>query len=418
MLGIVMQNFFKHHRTLCIIVAVACLCAIAFFIFNWTDALSGSYSVKPGDSNATGTDSAEASANQVKGQTASAPALSPLDIAAYNAKLIQLANANPSSTMIVATSSAAGPSFTVVSAQRIALPKVTGATTTRLAPSAPTSTTVFKTPLWPVGTVYPEAGALLPANRIVAYYGNFYSTQMGVLGEYPPPQMLQMLKDAVAQWQAADPTTPVIPALDYIAVTAQGSAGPDGKYRDRMPASQINEAIQLASQVNGLVFLDVQVGLSNLQTEVPLLEPYLKLPNVELSVDPEFSMKDGAPPGTEIGTFDSSDINFAANYLAALVKQYNLPPKILVVHRFTQDMVTNYKEIMPLPQVQVVMDMDGWGQPAKKITTYTDFIEDEPVQFTGFKLFYKADLRPPSTMMMTPEQVLKLTPQPSYVQYQ
>ena len=40
--------------------------------------------------------------------------------------------------------------------------------------------------LWPVKTVYPNYGALLPFNRIVAYYGNFYSTKMGVLGEYPP----------------------------------------------------------------------------------------------------------------------------------------------------------------------------------------------------------------------------------------
>ena len=30
---------------------------------------------------------------------------------------------------------------------------------------------------------YPNPGALLPFHRIVAYYGNFYSTHMGVLGE-------------------------------------------------------------------------------------------------------------------------------------------------------------------------------------------------------------------------------------------
>ena len=29
-------------------------------------------------------------------------------------------------------------------------------------------------------------------------------------------------------------------------------------------------------------------------------------------------------------------------------------------------MVTNYKEIKPLPEVQIVMDMDGWGEKAKK----------------------------------------------------
>jgi hypothetical protein len=40
------------------------------------------------------------------------------------------------------------------------------------------------------------------------------------------------------------------------------------------------------------------------------------------------------------------------------------------------------------------------------------------VQFTGFKLFYKNDLLPPSTGMFTPAQLLKLTPAPIYIQYQ
>jgi hypothetical protein len=289
-----------------------------------------------------------------------------------------------------------------------------GATTT-----SAVSTGTPKSSLWPVKAPYPLPGAILPFKRIVAYYGNFYSTQMGVLGQYPPAQMLPMLQAAAAQWAAADPTTPVVPAIDYIAVTAQASPGADGKYRARMPASQIQEAVNLAAQVNGLVILDVQVGLSSVQTEVPLLEPFLKLPNVELALDPEFAMQtSGMKPGSVIGTLDASDINWAANYLAGLVQKNNLPPKILVVHRFTQDMVTNYQKITPLPEVQIVMDMDGWGFPAKKINTYNAVIASEPVQFTGFKLFYKNDVKPPSTRLLTPQEILKLTPAPIFIQYQ
>ena len=47
---------------------------------------------------------------------------------------------------------------------------------------------------WPVKAAYPNAGAILPFKRIVAYYGNFYSKQMGVLGEYPPKEMLARLQ--------------------------------------------------------------------------------------------------------------------------------------------------------------------------------------------------------------------------------
>jgi hypothetical protein len=272
---------------------------------------------------------------------------------------------------------------------------------------------------WPVKSApYPDQGALLPYNRIVAYYGNLYSTQMGVLGEYPPAQVLAMLQSTTAMWAAADPSTPVIPALDYIVVSAQASPGPDGMYRDRMPDSQVQQILSMAKQVNGLVFLDVQVGLSNVETEVPLLEKYLALPNVELSLDPEFDMHNGERPGTVIGTMDASDINWAANYLAQIVAANNLPPKILVIHRFTDDMVTNTSEIKPLPEVQIVMDMDGFGFPAKKINTYEQVIVPYPVQFTGFKLFFKNDTKGPMGALMTPEQVLQLSPQPSYIQYQ
>lgn len=272
--------------------------------------------------------------------------------------------------------------------------------------------------IWPHSTVYPHGGAVLPFKRVVAYYGNFYSKQMGVLGEYPTEEMLAKLQHEAEEWRAADPGTPVVPAIHYIAVVAQAGAGKDGKYRLRMPDDQIDHALALASRIGGLVFLDVQVGLSTLQEELPQLETYLKLPNVHLGIDPEFSMKYGHPPGTVIGTFDAADINFASSYLATLVREHRLPPKMLIIHRFTQNMVTNYKYITPLPEVQIVMDMDGWGSQAKKKGTYRQVIIPEPVQFTGLKLFYKADLKPPSTGLLTKEEVLSLTPAPIYIQYQ
>lgn len=271
---------------------------------------------------------------------------------------------------------------------------------------------------WPVKTAYPKAGAILPFKRIVAYYGNLYSKQMGVLGEYPAPEMLQKLNAEVKKWEAADSTMAVQPALHYIAVTAQGSPGKGGKYRLRMPFKQIDSVLKMAAQINALVFLDIQVGMSTLQDEIPLLENYLKMPQVHLGIDPEFSMKTGKKPGTVIGTMDAADVNYAAEYLSNLAKANNLPPKILVVHRFTQAMVTNYKKIETRPDVQIVMDMDGWGAQARKFNTYRQFIAKEPVEFTGFKLFYKNDFREPNSRILTPEEVLKLKPQPVYIQYQ
>jgi len=327
-----------------------------------------------------------------------APKYPPLNKADYDLRMNALAHISTSTSTSTATS------------------------TIKAGTSTSTSTSAIKkvipAPLWPVKAQYPDDGAILPFKRIIAYYGNFYSKGMGVLGQYPEDQMLSMLQAEVDKWNAADPETPALPALQYIAVTAQGYAGTDKKYRARMPDDQIDKAISLAAKVNGIVILDIQVGQSKLADEIPLLEKYLEMPQVHLAIDPEFAMKPGQVPGAEyIGTFDAADINYASNYLAQLVKQYNLPPKILIVHRFRQYMVTNYKKIETKPEVQIVMDMDGWGGVKGKISVYQQYIHDEPVQFTGIKLFYHND-NIGKSVMMTPEQVLNLNPEPIYIQYQ
>lgn len=289
----------------------------------------------------------------------------------------------------------------------------------KLANTPFSTTTATSTPkLWPPKTTYPRDGAILPFNRVIAYYGNLYSTKMGALGEYKKDEMFSRLKAEVKRWEQADPGTPVVPALHYIAVTAQGSAGKDGKYRLRMPDSEIDKVMKMASEINAIVFLDVQVAKSTIQIEMPMLEKYLKEPNVHFGIDPEFYMKRGGKPGEEIGTMDAVDINYAQDYLAKLVRDNNLPPKILVIHRFTKAMVTNYKNIKSIPEVQVVIHMDGWGLKARKENTYREFIYREPVQFAGFKLFYKNDFREKGSRIMTPEEILKLKPQPVYIQYQ
>lgn len=272
---------------------------------------------------------------------------------------------------------------------------------------------------WPVkNTPYPLPGAILPYKRVVAFYGNLYAKKMGILGELPPKEMLAKLNGEVKNWEQADPTTPVQPALHYICVVASGDGGRDGKFRNRMPFKQIDSVLHLAKKINAIVFLDVQVALSDIHTELPLLEKYLAMPQVHFGMDPEFSMKDGTHPGKKIGTYDAADVNYVSNYLADLVKKYNLPPKILIVHRFTKHMLTNYQDIKLRKEVQLVMDMDGWGEPSLKSGTYRYFIHNEPVQFTGFKLFYKNDIKKAPHHMLTPQEVLKYKPAPIYIQYQ
>ncbi len=273
-------------------------------------------------------------------------------------------------------------------------------------------------PVWPVKGPDPLPGSILPNKRIIAYYGNPLSRRMGILGEIAPDEMLKRLDREVEKWTRADSAVPAVPALHLIAVVAQGSAGPDGLWRARMKDSLIERVAGWAARRNALLFLDVQVGKSNLKAELPRLEPFLSRPNVHLGIDPEFSMKTGHAPGKRIGTMDASDVNYASEFLQELVTKYNIPPKVLVVHRFTRPMLTNYRNIKLDPRVQIVIQMDGWGNHDLKKDSYIAYVYREPVQFTGFKIFYKNDTKRKGWTLMQPSDVLALNPKPVYIQYQ
>jgi hypothetical protein len=263
-------------------------------------------------------------------------------------------------------------------------------------------------------------GAILPGHRIVAFYGNIRSKGMGILGREPKEQMMRKFDGVLKEWQEADPSLPVMPCLHSVTITAQGAAGVDGKYRLMNSASTIEETRAWAKEKNAILFMDVQVGLSDLPHELPKLAEYMKDPTIHLGIDPEFAMATKkARPGKKIGTYDAKDINYAISFLARIVSENHLPPKILMVHRFTQGMVTNYKDIKLDPRVQVIMDMDGWGNTTLKMDSYKAYIKKEPVQYAGFKLFYIYDIKPKPHHMMTPREVLdSLNPKPLYVQYQ
>lgn len=271
---------------------------------------------------------------------------------------------------------------------------------------------------WPVRCPVPLPGSILPSKRIVAYYGNPLSKKMGVLGEFPKEEMLKRLKGEVAKWQAADPAIPVQPALHLIAVVAQGAPGNDGKYRMIMPDKVINQVYGWAKEAGAVMFIDIQTGHDDIRSVLPHFEWILKNPDVHLGIDPEFNLiKSGKKPGTKIGTYDAADINYVSGYLKDLVKKYNLPPKVFTVHRFTRKGVTNSKNIVLRPEVQIVMHMDGWGAPWLKRNSYKEYVVAEPVQYTGFKLFYHNDTKK-GDPLLTPKEVLKLNPKPLYIQYQ
>ena len=259
----------------------------------------------------------------------------------------------------------------------------------------------------------PLPNSVLPARRVVSYYGNPLSSGMGILGEMPPERLFPRLRTQADAYTSADKERAVTPALELVTVVAQAQPGADGLYKLRMDTELIERVAGWAEENGFLLILDVQTGWGNVDDEVRWLLPFLRRPNVHLALDPEFSMPRGQVPGQRIGTMDAATINGAQRILADLVEAERLPPKLLVVHRFTEEMVTNHQKIATDPRVQVVIVMDGFGSPALKARQYDTLVAEQRVQYTGFKLFYRHD-----EPLMTPEQVLLLDPPPDLVIYQ
>jgi hypothetical protein len=261
-------------------------------------------------------------------------------------------------------------------------------------------------------TISPASNSVLANSILVTWYGNPHDGRMGVLGQFEGADLAARLNRQAAAYSSVTDKT-VIPAYELIAVVAQGSAGEDGKWRRRETTDVIDSMLQQARANGFKLVLDVQPGHSTVQDELAYLEPYLEQPDVYLALDPEFDMWQGQTPGVEIGHMVSDEVNYAVNLLDGIIRDKGLPPKVLIVHQFTENMLPDKPNMSSSPVVDLVLDMDGFGAQWLKLDSYRMVMEQKQLEFAGVKLFYDQD-----PGMFTPEEVMKLDPVPSVVIYQ
>ncbi len=262
----------------------------------------------------------------------------------------------------------------------------------------------------PPQTATTDPRAILPRYRILSYYGQPHSDQMGIVGEMPREELLAQLRETAAAYEAADPSRPVMPAIELISSVAQNWPADDDTYLLHTDEETIREFVEFTAENGILLILDLQIGHSTVRAEIDRIEEWLLYEHVHLAIDPEFAMPDGAIPGSTIGGLDAADITYAQERLATLAAENDLPPKVLIVHQFYEGMIRDADQLAPVEGVQLVIEFDGFGAPANKIAGYNLFIRDRPIEFGGIKLFYRQD-----DPFMTPAEVVALTPSPDLV---
>ena len=267
-------------------------------------------------------------------------------------------------------------------------------------------------PKKPAPPQLPRGGrTLLPDYRVVAYYGAPGDAQLGQLGIGSPDGEARQLMAQAAPYARAG--RPLQPAFELIATVVTAAPGDDGRYRYRQSDAVIDRYLEAARRAKALLVLDIQPGRAAFMDEVRAYERYLRLPDVGLALDPEWSMRPGQVPGTVIGSTDASIINRAGAYLSRIVQRYDLPQKLLIVHQFTPSMIRHKRRLAEHPGVALVVNIDGFGNPPNKISKYRLFANRRAPWFNGFKLFYHED-----TNMMSPRAVMRLHPRPDVIIYE
>jgi hypothetical protein len=257
-------------------------------------------------------------------------------------------------------------------------------------------------------------GALFPEYRVLSYYGFPGVPEMGILGAYEQPELLEILRDQAAEYEAADPDRPVALAFEVITSVAQQWQGDDGDHLAYIGRDQLQEYIDFTAENDLLLILDMQFGRRTVQQEIDAVREFLAYPHVHLALDPEFAVDEGEVPGTVIGQIDAADVQYALEEMVKISEENNIPPKMLIVHQFTESSITNREAIVPVPGVQFVLEIDGFGTPDAKRSTYAVLTQGDPAEYYGFKLWYNQQDDP----LMTPAEVLSLDPIPDLVIYQ
>jgi hypothetical protein len=258
----------------------------------------------------------------------------------------------------------------------------------------------------------PRGGrVILPGDRVVAFYGDPRDRRLGVLGIGSPDRAARRLEHQARAY--VRPGRPVLPALELITTLAIEEPGAGGDHTLHEEPSTIRRYLRAARAHHMLLILDIQPGYAPFIDEVRRLEPFLKQPDVSLALDPEWSLEPPQIPGQEIGSTDAPTIDEVSRYLSGLVRRYDLPQKLLVVHRFTDEEIEAEDQLERDPGVALVLDVDGFGARPNKVSKYKQLAQHGGPAFNGFKLFYEQD-----THLMNPDRVLRLRPQPDFVVYQ
>lgn len=261
----------------------------------------------------------------------------------------------------------------------------------------------------------PRGGrTIFPTFRLVGFCGAPGSTAMGRLGVGDLDARVEELLEVGEDYRNG---RKILPVLELIATVVHPRPGRDGMFRSRQPTKVIDAYLAAARRHRALLLLNIQPGRARFLDELRFFERHLQEPDVGVALDPEWAVDEGEVPGTVYGSTTGRELDDCSEYLATLVKDHDLPEKVMLYHQVHPSVVQDEAALRSRPGVVLVKSIDGIGSAKDKTHTFDKIVAQTPKNVhIGFKLFYEEDAA--HGPLMTPAQVMALRPTPEYVLYE
>lgn len=259
----------------------------------------------------------------------------------------------------------------------------------------------------------PRPNGVLDDAQMVVYYGTPRTSGLGVLGRWAADEAAREVQTHADAFDRLNGDRSAVPAMEVIYGMVTAEPGPRGDHVTYLSRDETQPYLDAAEEHDQQLILDLQIGRNDPSSEIGRIAHLLENPRVHVAIDPEYAVGPRGVPLQTLGHITGAEINEVQEAVRRIVDEHDLPPKMVIVHQFMDDTVIDGEDIERIDGVDLVLNMDAWGDVAAKKRMYEHFAAKPWAHNRSYNVFLRLDSAVPSE-----EELLRLQPQPDMFMYQ
>jgi hypothetical protein len=259
----------------------------------------------------------------------------------------------------------------------------------------------------------PRPPSLLDDAQMVVYYGTPRTSGLGVLGRWSATEAARQVQARAEAFDRLNGDRDVVPAMELIYGMVTAEAGPRGDHVAYLSDDEVQPYLDAAEELDQQVILDLQIGRNDPSSEIGRIAHLLEDPRVHVAIDPEYAVGPQGVPLQTLGRITGEELNEVQEAVRRIVDEHDLPPKMVIVHQFMDETIVGGEAIRRVDGVDLVLNMDAWGDVAAKKRMYEHFAAKPWAHNRSYNVFLQLD-----SAISSEEELLGLEPVPDVFMYQ